>query len=770
MSIRAAPKALTVVEIDMPRCANTYGVAPCTASIPATGAIKCFNTPNTCQDRDNYIEAPLTLRFAGNRVDLPRELDALAMIKSVTVSPSIVSLGRSLGHRESVSVTFRDRPHSDTGGLDPYLADRAYDPYRQGTFFGKFRARSPFLRSRKFRLMYGFIGAALPDFETRHYLIDGFDGPTPAGEYTITAKDPLKGLDDDRSLAPKPSKGHLNGDITATATSATLAPSGIGNSDYPASGYLNLGGSEICAFTRSADTLTFASSMGNRVASFGTVPVSHQAQDRVQLCLYYNGQDPGDTISDLCTNYAAVDPTYIPIYAWNTETAAFLDNAYTAMIPEPTGVKTLVEELIEQAALSLWWDPLLELIRLRVLRPIPTDAQTWDESRYVQGSLQVTEQPDLRVSQVWTYFAQINPLKDLGQLDNFRSTEVTIDGDAETDYGSSAIKVIKSRWIPQGGRTVAARMNAKHLARYRDPPRRFNFQVPKSSPVVVRPVPELGTGYKLKGFLFQDATGAAAEVPIQATSIAPDDAHLAVEAEEMLFAAIDDSGGTDPTIHDIVIDSNSFNINVRSLHDALYAAPESGDTVNFTVLAGVTVGSTSTASPAVDTGTFPAGVTVTLTIVSGGRIEGHGGDGPTGPLARSSGAPGLPGGTALKVQTAVLLDDDGGEIWGGGGGGGAGAGQSALNPGGHGGGGAGSQPGSGLSPGTTEAGGPGLSAGGLTLGGAGGGPGLAGATGGSWGSTLFVPGVGGAAGAAIDGVSYVTTVGSAGDRRGGQIN
>src|SRR5262245_3934780 len=143
-------EALQYVEIDIDHCMLTYGVLPCTASLtnsPPTGTRKCFNTLATCQDRANFTNEGLTLRFAVPTDYLPNDIEAIPSIKTISFDPATVSLGTNLGQRASITVTFTDHRHSDTG-LDKYLADRAYYPYSQGTFFGKFRARVPFLRGR----------------------------------------------------------------------------------------------------------------------------------------------------------------------------------------------------------------------------------------------------------------------------------------------------------------------------------------------------------------------------------------------------------------------------------------------------------------------------------------------------------------------------------------------------------------------------------------------------------------------------------------------
>ena len=45
-------KRLSYVELDLPRCANTYGVTPCTAAL--TGDDKCFNSRASCQDLEHF--------------------------------------------------------------------------------------------------------------------------------------------------------------------------------------------------------------------------------------------------------------------------------------------------------------------------------------------------------------------------------------------------------------------------------------------------------------------------------------------------------------------------------------------------------------------------------------------------------------------------------------------------------------------------------------------------------------------------------------------
>jgi hypothetical protein len=718
-----AQRSLTYVEIDIP--AFPTGDSP--------------NIPDT------------TFRFAIDTGYLPREIDAVPSIKEVTVTPATLSLGENLGQRGTLTAAFKDHRHVFDG-----------EDFDSGSFWGKFRARYGLkLRGRAIRLIRGLLPATftasyrqttpLPDDvldqqESRHYVIDSQDGPDAGGEYRIIGKDVLKLADDNRAQAPVLSNGFLVADITAVATTATLSPAGIGNAGYPASGYVAIGGKEICAFTRAADVLTLTR------AQFNTTATTHAAQDRVQLCLRYNGEDPADIIDDLLVNYAGVDPAFIPIDAWETETAAYLGTVYTALIAEPTGVNKLIAELIEQAAMAIWWDDVGQQIRLQVLRAVPTTADVYGADNTLEGTLAVKEQPDKRISEVQVYFAKINPCVKEDQDDNYRSTARVADAVAVSEYGGAVIKKIRSRWIPSGGRAVAETAGNKQLGRFRDPPRRINFELLRYA----GQDPALGGGYRLGGWPFQDVAGAAVELPIQVVRLNPEADRFKLEAEEMLWTPF--GGDIDPTVRTVIFDVDQNNVNLRTVHDTLYPLPQAGDSVTAIVQDGVIIGSTSTSLRAFDVGSWPAGVTLLLRVI--GRIQGHGGAGAdAGPFLVA----GENGGVALYTRRAISLDVDAGEIFGGAGGGGA----NTLSGGG---GGAGDLPGTaggGTYPGSagsTEAGGAGGPGIGLP-GGAGGGPGLAGAA-----ATGSHASAGGAPGAAIDGVSFITVTEGPGDIRGGQIN
>ena len=275
------------VEIDLSRCSNDYSVAPCTASIPATGDIKCFNCFATCQDKVNYAEVTATVRYSTATAKPPITIDAVPNIKSIAVRPSKLNLGESIGIRASVNISFKDHRDPDTGpDGDNYLSERPFNPYEQGTYFGRFRARYPFVQNSDIRIITGSTDQTLAQMETRHFIVENMAGPTSSGSFTIQAKDALKLADGKKAQAPSLSSGSLVGNLAIGVTTFTLSPAGIGNDEYPASGILQVGGKEIMSFTRAADVMTVVRAQNN------TDDIAHEIGDRVQVCLEFDGEDP----------------------------------------------------------------------------------------------------------------------------------------------------------------------------------------------------------------------------------------------------------------------------------------------------------------------------------------------------------------------------------------------------------------------------------------------------------------------------------------------
>ena len=787
-------ESVSFFEIDVPRCSRTYGVAPCAAVLGTTGQQKCFNARKTCQDPANLsLTETVTLRFAKPQEGLLAYGPVIPALVSISTAPLAVNLGgmeksaSALGQREVVTVKLNDFLHSDHQ-LDKYRLEResgaaqadgiGYLPYERGTFWGRFLARNPYYASFTCRVREGYIGDALADMRVRSYIIDTIAGPND-GSVTVKAKDLFSLIEKRKARAPLPSTGELLADLTGSPASFTLSPAGIGDLEYPASGHVAIG-REIIQFTRVGDVMTIVAR-----GQLGTTAEDHKQDDVVQLVLSYSVQAPHDVIYDLLVNYSQVPAAQIPKSDWDMRMATNAD-FYTAHIAQPTAVADLIGEICEQASITVWPDVESGQVDLRPLRAGAALATLDDDADFIDGSLTLARADDKRVSQVWVYYGQINPLEDQQDPNNYHSRLVIETGTADF-YGSESVREIWSRWIPQGGRTFATHTGNRIATLFQDPPLQASFAL-----AVTRAADIALAGYVvLQPLELQDFTGAQAGITHAITEIERSEDDVTFKAQSVAFVADEDS------VRRIYLENDGLrNVNLRTAHDALFPAPTGAEAVEFIIPAGVIVGSTTASVAAIVRGDWPS-MTTPLKLTVAGRIQGVGGLG--GPGAAAGSGDGLDGGDALDATSGPIeVDNTGGEIWAGGGGGAGGVPywsgnfSEPVEGGGGGGGGAGTDGGTGgdggglMAPylgstgqsGTSAAGGsggaqaPGGGARGVA-GAAGGGPGLAGSdsavqTQGVFNSTFAPPGknFGGASGRYIVGNANITWLGS-GDRRGG---
>lgn len=724
-------KTLVYCELDLKRCSLTYGVAPCTATIdgsPQTGTFKCYNSPNTCQDAANFAASTLTLRFAISTDYLPPEISCIPSIRSVSTKAQVLNPGESLGERESVTVTFNDHPFNDVG-IDKYHAERGFDPYQRGTFWSKFAARWPYIQGSALRIIRGFEGDALEDMETRHYVVESQAGPDANGTFSIVAKDVIKLLDGEKAQAPRASTGVLSAAIDDNDTSVTLEPAGVGDAEYPASGIASIGDEQV-SFTRVGDVFTIVRGLDFSEAG------SHEEGETFQLGIFYDGEDASDIIYDLMTEYSDVEAAMIALADWQFETNNYIGHQYSRKILKPASVKELVNQLINQVGLLINADTLNRKIILRALRQFIPLSQVNDDI-IIEDTFDIDEQPDKRVSEVWTYIGQKNPLEAVDKEENYRTIVIQVASNsvATLEARQNSIRKIYSPWISVFNRPAAESLNNIIIQRYQNAPRRFRYQLP------ITESPVLASAATVSNRNIQDAQGSPGSAVAQLISIDKSEARYTITAEEMTFVQ---QVATD---HVIKIDQDTLDFNLREVHDQIYAEAESGDNVIVRISPGVKVGSSSSASPAFTVGDWAAGVSISIT--NNGRLQGKGGSGNVA-------VPSEDGGVALYTRYAIAFDNTDGEIWGGGGGGGGkvhvpSSGSPSFWMGG---GGAGYLPGN--PDGTTESGGPG------TGGGVGGDPGQNGGT---------IPGgqPAGSAGAAVDGNSFVT-FSAEGDILGPRVN
>ena len=220
-----------------------------------------------------------TYRFCENITPIPADLevDAPSMSKP-SIRPAQAALDGGIGVRASASVTFKE--HQDYVRFGSLSAPKRFWP--------SWRAKHPGYEGAEISIYSGYIVNGVfnsVNFQKRDFILNSFSHSESGA--SINGKDTLKLASNERAKAPRKSKGLLLVDVLSTDTEVTLIPSGVGNSEYPASGWAKIG-DEIVSFTRVNDVFTVVRSQYNTIAD------DHSLNDVFQLCLYYN-----DTIADI---------------------------------------------------------------------------------------------------------------------------------------------------------------------------------------------------------------------------------------------------------------------------------------------------------------------------------------------------------------------------------------------------------------------------------------------------------------------------------------
>jgi len=477
-------EAVTIVELVQDFCSLTYGVSPCTAVLGVTGTNKCFNTFRTCQDATNYTKDPdgLVIRFCKPTQQIPLEWNAIPSIKSVSIEPTVLNIGGSaaasgaLGERGRCSITFQDHRDGDIK-TDPYLSDRAYDPFTQGTFWTKWISRNIYYRNRLVRIRQGYIDEALDDMKVSHFIIDKISGPDSNGRVKLSGVDVLRLVDDDKTQVPDLSRGELGSGIDEVVNTFTITGATLSEYDSP-SGTLRIG-DEIMDYTGISELSGIITFTGVTRGTDGTTAESHLAEEKVQRCLRYTEELPHDVAYSLMVTNGPIPSSYIPYTEWDAEASVWLPQfSVTTVISEPTGIKELLSSLTQECMFYIWWDERVQLINLRAIRP-PTEIPVeWNINGHIlEGSQNYQEDPTQRASRVFVYYQPKNWAGDLTKDGNFRKVRLSIDAssEGEDEYDEVQVKKIYCRFIRTDGQ--ALNLGSRFLARYRDNPRYLTIKV-----------------------------------------------------------------------------------------------------------------------------------------------------------------------------------------------------------------------------------------------------------------------------------------------------
>lgn len=489
------------IEVDVDYCTRTFGVGACPAGLSVETPAKCFNTTSTCAARAALNLGTLTLRFIEARDGLPKDMICFPCLESVSGSSSTVNIAGAdpdlepLGKRATISARLVDFPYHDRY-TDKYAEERVsgaaqfdgvgYRPYDHGTFFTRLRARWPFYAGRPIRHCQGYLsGGEITGTVTRHFIITdmavGLDGSV-----TIEGKDVLDLADDKRVQAPKAVNGRLAEDIDEDATALTLAPEGIGDLEYPASGWATIG-SEMVRFTRTGDTMSLQ--RGVR----GTPRATHSEGDSVQPSFSVRMERIDNVIRKLLIDHAGINPAFIPWAQWQAEVSRWAPTLrLSADICKPEGVAKLIGELAV-LGVSIWWDDRAQQIGLKMNRPPDLDVVKPLSDRDNLISLEIKDRDEDRLTTVQFFTVVLDPTKSATDGSNYARQRYIVDVGAISpqEYGDSRVKEIHCRWLDHGDDASVMILGRRFLQRFVRPPVRYVMEVDASDDMALTDVATL---------------------------------------------------------------------------------------------------------------------------------------------------------------------------------------------------------------------------------------------------------------------------------------
>lgn len=259
-------------------------------------------------------------------------------------------------------------------------------------------------------------------------------------------------------------------------------------------------GDEIIEYTAiSSGKLQWAD--GTYRAAFGTTREDHNADDVVQQCWVKFGETFTQTVQDILTD-SGIASGDIDTTSFSDEEGDWLGALYhiTCCITEPTDGDDLMEELLPLAQSVIWWDPVDQKVKFKVLLPDYAGAtEAWgDTSHFIDKSVQVEQLPDLRVTRAALVFGLRNYTGADDEAANYSNSEIVVDTDAESDneYGDVRPELVYSRWFRAANRVAAHAWAARKVVQYRDVPKRIEAEFdPKDAPVAIGSQATVTTGY-----------------------------------------------------------------------------------------------------------------------------------------------------------------------------------------------------------------------------------------------------------------------------------
>lgn len=590
-------------------------------------------------------------------------------LSSISHSPSKLKPSLEMAKNATVSVTIQDNEDGDQYAV-PY-PDRRTD---KSTLLRKLQARTGgYLRNRRMIVYSGFTVNNVFDPSnciSREYIIDDFN-ISNSDSVSIKGVDPLMLAEEAKAKTHDVSAGSLLTDINDASTQIELKNALI--DEYGANGDTGtvIIDSELINYTVNDSSAGILDIVSRGVA--GSQQKDHKINASAQKCLVLNNFNPVQEIVNILQSRTLIESSFYDDY---TDVIATVpNNAGTVYVTKPESVKKFINTIIRSWAennISLYFDELKKKIRIKAVGDFEQQPITLTDVDFLIDSVRIDNKYEEQMTRASIGFAPFDASKKTDDENSsiiFQSINIGTESigtlepqEEKTFYTKFLTDSDIDVSIAVGGISRLANINTK-------PPQEYSFTIDyeKYGDVAGGNIEE-GEIINVTTELSIDDDGQPLSQNLQILSIKDD-----MKNKRATVTAITYQDVINQDNFDFIIDEDKENY---ILSDE-YAPTEPGEYLIF-IASNVTIGATSTANFAFDTGAQAAGVT--FKIVHRGQILAAGGKGANGPLAFAPNpqdlptrvyAPGLfggAGGDAINLTVPTVLDVTQGVVYAGGGG------------------------------------------------------------------------------------------------------
>lgn len=630
--------------------------SPDTAQLKHSGEVDgtCYSFPQTCSAPDSYLSG-LTTPFTFPSTQLDWSVNFFNGFKSSSHTPPKVDPGQSMGSRAKFSFNLIDSVDDDV--YVPYPDRRTSN----ATLFKKLIARNPIFEGRAVKELVGFdpLNFDIDNFITREYVIDSLQ--LNEGILSCSCLDPLILTDDKKAKAPVVSQGSLS--VIIDDLSTTITFTGAPAFYYGASGTVFVRiDSEVIECTVLSD---FVLTIVNRAVG-GTEQKDHALSATVQECLVYDDVNVVTIIEDLLVNYTTIPSKFLDDYS--AVIAATSSVTLTANINKPESVKKLIDELIKNGDLVMYYDEENQLIIIKQVQDVSVEPIFINEDdNILKDSIDFKRLPKEQYTRYSTAWAP-NDITKTTNEEYFSIVYQPINLNKELPVNKGEVeekKIFFNRWLTNASNdiTIGTSLAQRVLDRSEMVPEEFSFTLDVEDVFNTQGGSlQLGSIATISSSRRVNVDGSNLSTNYQILSM-KDLGNMKYKILSKLFQ--DPLQGVNI---DFTISSNKENYDLSTEF-----SPVAG---NYVVLidTGVSIGGTSVLIDAFTTGAQALGVTFDFIIR--GSIEGAGGKGGAGgilvsidDLGESSfGGTGETGGNAFNATVPCTINTGSGALWAGGGG------------------------------------------------------------------------------------------------------